>query len=240
MQQEIIKVSALSKKYNEKGDYAAKNISFEGFGGEIVGMIGHNGAGKTTTLKCIMGMLPFKEGEITILGHSIKTDPINAKMNFGFVTDNHAVFSKMTGMQYISFMADIYKVSSSQRTDLFKELEECFQLGKSINNLISTYSHGMKQKVCMMGSLMHQPKLWILDEPLIGLDPKTARSVIKYMVAYAKKGNCVLFSSHNLDTVSKICARVLMIKNGKLTDNIIVKDWVKEHPGEDLEDYFLS
>lgn len=240
MEKEIISVENLYKKYTDKGDYAVKDISFSGYGGELVGIIGHNGAGKTTTLKCILGMLPFSDGSIKILGHDIKTSPVKAKRGFGFVTDNHSVFLKMTGMQYICFMADIYGVSNNERLRKIAELEQCFQLGKSIHNLIATYSHGMKQKICMMGSLMHSPQLWILDEPLIGLDPRTCQAVTQYMVDYAKKGNCVLFSSHNLDTVSRICSRVLMIKNGRLTDNITVADFKALHPDKNLEQYFLD
>lgn len=240
MSQEVIKISNLFKKYNKQDDYAVKDISFSCNEGDIIGILGHNGAGKSTTLKCLMGMFSFQEGDITICGSSIKTQPLEAKQCFGFVTDNHSVFLKMTGIQYLAFMADVYGVPTDVRKARIEELEQRFQLGKSIDCLISSYSHGMKQKICMMGSLIHKPKVWILDEPMVGLDPKTTRSVCEFMKQYANEGNVILFSSHNLDMVAKLCQRAIIIKKGELFADIVIQQFLKENPLIDLEEYFLN
>ena len=185
-------------------------------------------------------MLPYDEGKIEVCGFDIKKDPIKAKGNIGFVTDNHAVFLKMTGKQYLSFMADIYRVPTEVREGRVEELERVFQLGEAINNLISSYSHGMRQKICMMGSLMHSPKLWILDEPMTGLDPRTMHSVTEFMHEYAASGHCIIFSSHALNTVAKICDRVVLIKKGKQISDIDVQAMKREDPSFDFEEYFLA
>lgn len=235
----VLRVSDLCKRYSKKAELAVENVSFDCHEGEIVGLLGHNGAGKSTTLKCIEGMLPFESGQISICGFDIKKEPIKAKMNMGFVTDNHAVFVKMTGVQYLSFLADVYKVPTEQRKERFEFLESIFKLGDAVNNLVSSYSHGMRQKICMMGSLIHSPKLWILDEPMTGLDPVTMRAVQNFMKSYAKQGNCIIFSSHALDTVAKICDRVVLIKKGKQIRDIDIKERKKANPNFDFEEYFL-
>ena len=230
-----VTVEALKKKYPRAREYALNGISFSIDRGEIVGLLGHNGAGKSTTLKCLTGMLPFTEGEISVFGRSVKTDATAVKASFGFVTDNHAVFSKMTGLEYIAFMADIYGVSKEDRESRLAELQECFGLGERIGTLISSYSHGMKQKICMMGSLIHNPPLWILDEPMVGLDPRTMRAVSDYMRAYAEKGGAVLFSTHNLDAVKRICDRAVVIRNGLIE----LDSPVAELDGDDLLERFF-
>lgn len=237
---EIVKVKKLCKKYSKKADYAIKDVEFSCYAGEIVGLLGHNGAGKSTTLKCLEGMLPFDEGEITIDGYDIKKDPQIAKSKMGFVTDNHAVFIKMTGMEYISFMCAVYKVPENLRESRLKKLESIFCLGPAINNLISSYSHGMKQKICMMGSLIHEPKLWILDEPMTGLDPRTMRAVKEFMHEYAAAGNCIIFSSHALNSVSHICDRVVVIRKGQQISDIDIKAMMAKDPNFDFEEYFLA
>ena len=237
---EVLSVVNLSKKYSKKANYAVQNVSFSCYEGEIVGLLGHNGAGKSTTLKCVEGMIPFEEGSVAICGFDVKKDPIKAKANMGFVTDNHAVFIKMTGMQYLSFMADIYGVPSSERASRIEELEKVFILGNPINNLISSYSHGMRQKICMMGSLIHSPKLWILDEPMTGLDPMTMKSVRVFMRKYAQMGNCIIFSSHALETVAELCDRVVLIRKGEQISDLNVKQLKQDDPSFDFETYFLS
>lgn len=212
--EKILSVKGLRKKYAPKAPWAVDGISLECNPGEIVGILGHNGAGKSTTIKCIEGMLPFEEGTIEICGYDVKKHPLKAKSNMGFVTDNHAVFSKMTGLEYLAFLADIYKVETSQREPRLEELQRVFGLGDKVYDLISSYSHGMKQKICMIGSLMHAPGLWVLDEPMTGLDPMTMKSVEKFMREYADRGNAILFSSHNLTSVAKLCDRVVIIKHG--------------------------
>lgn len=240
LKEEVVRVEGLCKKYSKKADYAIENVSFSCYSGEILGLLGHNGAGKSTTLKCLEGMLPYQEGEIFVCGHNIQKEPILAKRNMGFVTDNHAVFVKMTGIEYISFLADVYKVPFEVREQRLEELESVFKLGDAIYNLISSYSHGMRQKICMMGSLIHQPKLWILDEPMTGLDPYTMRAVQNYMRAYVKRGNSIIFSTHSLPTVGNICNRVVVIKKGKQIDTIDVKQKIAENPNFDFEEYFFD
>ncbi len=237
---EIVRVDGLYKKYSKKADWAVENVSFSVNQGEIVGLLGHNGAGKSTTLRCLEGMLPFDQGSISICGYDIVKSPLKAKANMGFVTDDHSVFVKMTGLQYIDFMADIYKVSSALRKERFAELESVFCLGDSVCNLIASYSHGMRQKICMMGSLIHMPRLWILDEPMTGLDPRTMRAVQIFMLDYAKKGNGILFSSHALSTVAKLCDRVVLIRKGKQVSDINVREITEKDSQFDFEEYFLN
>ncbi len=220
----ILKVDSLCKKYSTRANYAIKDISFSCEKGQIVGLLGSNGAGKSTSLKCITGMIPLTEGEITICGCNVSKDPIEAKRHFSFVTDNHATFVKMTGLQYLSFMADVYKVSKEDRMRRYEELESVFQLGDAVKKLISNYSHGMKQKICMMASLIHEPDLWILDEPMVGLDPRTQNAVINFMHAYANKGKTILFSSHNLDVVRRVCDRVVIINKGDIVADLVIDD----------------
>lgn len=236
----VVLIEHLTKQYPRATSPAVEDLSLVCRAGEIVGLLGHNGAGKSTTLKCLTGMLPFSEGEIIIDGHNIRTSPVKAKYAFGFVSDKHDVFVKMTGVQYLNFMADAYGVSNEDRQARLTELDSVFDLGERLLEPISNYSHGMRQKVCMMGSLIHAPKLWILDEPMIGLDPVTSARVSDFMVEYAKRGNCILFSSHNINSVQKICHRAVIINKGKKTDDIVFKDFLAEHDGIDLEAYFLS
>lgn len=238
--EEVVKVTKLCKKYSKKADYAIKDVNFSCYAGEIVGLLGHNGAGKSTTIKCLEGMLPFDEGEISIDGFDIKKQPLEAKSRMGFVTDNHAVFIKMTGMEYISFMCAVYKVPQELRQSRLEKLESVFCLGPAINDLISSYSHGMRQKICMMGSLIHEPKLWILDEPMTGLDPRTMRAVKQFMHEYAAAGNCIIFSSHALNSVSHICDRVVVIRRGHQISDIDIKAMMSEDENFDFEEYFLA
>lgn len=225
-----LEVVSIFKKYNEKSSWAIEDISFSCKKGEIVGILGENGAGKSTTLKCITGIIPQTTGEIRICGYNMATQTIQAKQCFSFVTDNHSTFEKMTGMQYLSFMADVYGVSNQRRKDMYELLEQTFQLGESVNNIIASYSHGMKQKICMMASLIHEPKLWILDEPMVGLDPHTQWAVGQFMENYVKDGKSILFSSHNLDAVRRICHRTLIISSGKLIANLELDQQTKDTP----------
>ena len=236
---EVVRVKGLYKRYSKKADWAVTNVTFSCREGEIVGLLGHNGAGKSTTLKCLEGMLPFERGTITIAGHDIQKDGEAAKQNMGFVTDNHATFVKMTGLQYINFMADVYQVPTELRERRLAALEEVFQLGKPIENLISSYSHGMRQKICMMGSLIHHPKLWILDEPMTGLDPRTMKAVSSFMHRYVAAGNSIIFSSHALNTVAKLCDRVVLIRKGEQVNELNVKQIYAFNPNFDFEEYFL-
>lgn len=235
-----IQIEGLCKQYGKNAAFAVKDLSLTCYPGQIVGLLGHNGAGKSTTLKCLTGMLPFEKGKIVINGFDIKQNPVKAKMTFGFVSDKHDVFVKMTGVQYVNFMADAYGVSKRDRTDRLADLDKVFCLGDRLCDPINNYSHGMRQKICMMGSLIHRPKLWILDEPMIGLDPITNARVSEFMTQYASEGNCILFSSHNISSVEKLCQRAIIINHGVKTDDFAFEDFLKENEGVDLEKYFLS
>lgn len=234
----LLEISGLYKKYNPKDDYTIKNINMYGNAGEIVGILGHNGAGKSTTIKCITGMHPFEEGKIDIAEFDLKSNPIEAKKNFGYVSDEFALFDKMTGFEYVNFLADIYGVSVEERTERIESFQNIFALGKAIYEQISSYSHGMKQKISIMGALIHNPKVFVLDEPMTGLDPYTTNQLKKYFVEHSKQNNLVLFSSHNLDVVEKLCDRVYIIDQGVVLEEINLKEFRKK--GKDLEEYFLS
>lgn len=235
-----IEIKNLGKKYPSSDVYAVKDFNMTVNPGEIVGLLGHNGAGKSTTLKCLTGMLPFGEGSIKINGFNIKTEPVRAKSTFGFVSDRHDVFVKMTGLEYLAFMADAYGVDEKTRLRRIEYLDKVFPLGDRLLDPISDYSHGMRQKICMMGSVIHRPKLWILDEPMIGLDPLTSAKVAAFMKEYALNGNAILFSSHNINSVEKICKRAVIIQGGQKTDDFVIRDFVAQNPGVDLENYFCK
>lgn len=235
-----LEIKNLTKQYHAAPKPAVDNLSVSCYPGEIVGLLGHNGAGKSTTLKCVTGILPYSKGEIFINGYNIEKEPVKAKSTFGYVSDKHDVFVKLTGMQYVDFMANAYGVSIADRKARLDRLEEVFRLGDRIFDTINDYSHGMRQKICMMGSLIHNPKLWIMDEPMIGLDPLTSQRVSEFMKNYARQGNCILFSSHNINSVQKLCDRAVIIQNGVKTDDFYFEQFEREHPGIDLEEYFLS
>lgn len=234
----LLEVTGLYKKYNQNDDYSIKDINIYGNEGEIVGILGHNGAGKSTTIKCITGMHPFDKGTIDIAGFNLMEDAISAKKNFGYVSDEFALFEKMTGFEYINFLADVYGVSEEDRKARIEEFQDIFALGKAIYSQISSYSHGMKQKISIMGALIHNPRLFILDEPMTGLDPYTTNQLKKYFKEHSKKNNLVVFSSHNLDIVEKLCDRVYIIDQGIVLEEIKLKEFKKK--GIDLEEYFLS
>lgn len=234
----LLEVKNLSKKYSKKLDYTIADISLCGNGGEIVGILGHNGAGKSTTIKCLTGIHPYDQGTIKICGYDLKVDSINAKKNFGYVSDEFSLFEKMTGFEFVNFMADMYNVGTDERRARLDELQNLFALGDAIYDPIISYSHGMKQKISFMGALIHKPKVIILDEPLIGLDPYTMSQVKAFFKKYSQDGNLVLFSSHQLGIVEQLCDRAYIIDQGKLLQEIKFKDFKKT--GKDFEEYFLS
>ena len=234
----LIEIKGLAKKYSSKADYTVRDININGEAGEIIGILGHNGAGKSTTIKCVTGMHPYELGEVIIAGHDLKTDSIAAKKSFGYVSDEHILFEKMTGYEYINFMADLYDVEIEDREKRIARFQDIFALGDSIYNPISSYSHGMKQKVSFMAALIHNPEVFIVDEPMVGLDPHTANAVKDFFREHAASGNLVLFSSHNLDVVAKLCNRVYVIDQGRILEEISVADF--KATGRDLEEYFLA
>lgn len=233
----MLKITNYSKKYSGKGNNAVDNLNLELREGEVFGFLGPNGAGKSTTIKSIVGILPFSEGTIEIAGKNIRTHPLEAKMNIGYVPDNHAVYERLTGREYINHIADLYGVSKEDRETRANTFLEKFKLMGAIDDQIKSYSHGMKQKITVTAALIHEPRLWVLDEPLMGLDPQSALQVESYIKEHAAKGNTVLLSSHILDVVAKICDRVAILKKGKLVGVYDLHDLPK---GQTLSDIFLS
>lgn len=211
----MIEINNISKEY-KKNKKVINNLSMKINNGEIFGFLGPNGAGKTTTIKMITGILDVDEGDILIDNYSIKSRPVEAKKNIGLVLDNPDVFLKLKGIEYLNFVADVYDVSEKQRISVIKNLSEIFELKDVLNNKIQSYSHGMKQKLAIISSLLSNPKNWILDEPMTGLDPKSFFELKNLMREHAKNGNAVFFSTHILDVAEKLCDRVAIIDKGKL------------------------
>lgn len=234
----ILEVKNLKKKYKGNDYYSLKGATFECNLGEVVGMVGKNGAGKSTIIKCVTGLIPYSEGSVKVGGFEVKEKSTETKRLIGFVPDVSFAFEKMTGMEYINFVADIYGVSQKDRQERIELFQSKFKLGDKIFNLISSYSHGMKQKISVMASIVSNPKLWILDEPHTGLDPQTTLALRNFMKEYAEKGNCVIFSSHNLDIVEKICDKVIIINNGELISQIDMATF--KNSGKSLEEYFIE
>ncbi len=233
----MLKITNLSKTYAGSSVKSVDNLSLELKQGEIFGFLGPNGAGKSTTIKSIVGILPPDEGIIEINGYNLKTDPLNAKMSMGYVPDNHAVYERLTGREFVNYVADLYGVSKEERETIANYYVEKFKLTAAFDKQIKSYSHGMKQKITLISALVHSPKLWVLDEPLVGLDPQSAYQVKKYMKEHAKKGNTVFFSSHIIDMVEKLCDRVAIILGGKLQG---VYDLKNLPEGKNLEQIFLE
>lgn len=231
----MIKIENFSKKYINADFYSAREINLVIEDGEVLGLVGSNGAGKSTLIKCITGILPFHEGKITIDGFDVSAQPEQAKRRIGYVPDNHVVYEKLTGREYVNYIGSLYGVGKREKTEALEKYAKLFSIENALDTQISNYSHGMKQKICLIGSLVHHPSLWILDEPMVGLDPQTMAQLCREIRAYADEGNSVLFSSHNLDVVKKTCDKAAFIKKGELA---AVVDLRKER-GFDLDGYFM-
>ena len=211
----MIIIKNVSKSYDKKNK-VIKNLNLKIEDGEIFGFLGPNGAGKSTTIKMITGILDIEDGEIIINNHSIKKEPEEAKKCFGYVPDSPDMFLKLKGIEYLNFMADIYEVSLEERTKKIEELTKLFEINDVLNDKIQSYSHGMRQKIVIIGSLLHQPDNWIIDEPMTGLDPKSTFELKKIMRKIADNGHTVFFSTHILDVAEKLCDRIEIINNGEL------------------------
>ena len=211
----MIEINNVSKSYvrNKK---SVDSLNLEIKNGEIFGFLGPNGAGKTTTIRMITGILEPDGGDILIDGYSIRSNPIQAKKQFGFVPDNPDMFLKLKGIEYLNFLAEIYDVPIDKRNKRIENLTKKFEIYNDLNNNIESYSHGMRQKIVICGALISNPKNWILDEPMTGLDPKSSYGLKEMMKAHAKKGNTVFFSTHILDVAERLCDRVGIINKGKL------------------------
>ena len=236
----MIEIKNISKEY-KKNKKVINDINLEIKDGEIFGFLGPNGAGKTTTIKMITGILEIDKGDILIDGKSIKKEPIEAKKQIGLVPDNPDVFLKLKGIEYLNFMADIYEVSTQDRVKRIKELSEKFEINNVLNNKIESYSHGMRQKLIIIGVLLHNPKNWILDEPMTGLDPKSSFELKNMMREHANQKNTVFFSTHILDVAERLCDRIGIIDKGKVLFVGTYEDLKKElKENKSLEELFME
>ena len=227
-----------SKKYANSGVFAVENANLEVRGGEIFGFLGPNGAGKSTIIKTVVGIQPITSGDIYVCGYDIKTQGVEAKRQIGFVPDHYALYEKLTGREYINYIADLYGVSLEDRQKRIENYVKRFELETAFDNQMKTYSHGMKQKIAIMSALVHNPKIWILDEPLTGLDPNSIYQVKECMKEHAKAGNIVFFSSHIIDVVERICDRIAIIKKGHILTTKTVKEI--EESGQTLEKFYMD
>ena len=231
----MLKIEHLTKKY---GDFkAVDDLSLHIAPGEIYGFIGHNGAGKTTTLKSVVGILQFDNGEIYIDGTSITADPLKCKKKIAYSPDNPDIYEFMTGIKYLNFVADIFGVSAADRQEKIRKYAEIFELSSDLAQPISTYSHGMKQKLAIISAWIHGPKLIIMDEPFVGLDPKAAHLLKGMMREICDNGGAIFFSTHVLEVAEKLCDKIAIIKEGKL----VRSGTMEEVKGDDsLEAVFLE
>lgn len=232
----ILEIKNLTKIYNSKRK-AVDSLTLSIEAGDIFGFIGANGAGKTTTLKAVAGIHDFDEGKISIGGHSIKKDPIACKSILAYIPDTPDLYEHLTGYQYINFIADLYNITTLQRTLAIKKYSDLFEMTPNLENVISSYSHGMKQRTAIISALVHSPKLLILDEPFVGLDPKATFLLKQVMQECVSNGAAIFFSTHVLDVAEKLCNKVAIIKAGRLIANGPVET-VKGN--QSLEDFFME
>ena len=231
----MLKIEHLSKYYGDKK--AVDDLNLHIACGEIYGFIGHNGAGKTTTLKSVVGILRFDEGEIYIDGKSIRTQPLECKRSFAYIPDNPDLYDYMTGIKYLNFIADIYGVSTEDRKMYIRKYTDLFELTSELTLPIASYSHGMKQKLAIISAWLHQPKLILMDEPFVGLDPKASHLLKEMMREICNEGGAIFFSTHVLEVAEKLCDKVAIIKGGKL----IRSGTMETVKGDDsLENVFLE
>ena len=231
----MLKIEGLTKTYGDKK--AVDGLSLHIRPGEIYGFIGHNGAGKTTTLKSVAGILSFDEGEIFINGSSIKKNPVECKQQLAYIPDNPDLYDFMSGIKFLNFVADIFGVSSGERQEKIRKYADLFELTKDLAQPISSYSHGMKQKLAVISAWLHSPRLIIMDEPFVGLDPKAAFKLKEMMREHCDNGGAIFFSTHVLEVAEKLCDKVAIIKQGRL----IKSGTMEEVRGdESLEEVFLE
>lgn len=231
----MLRIENVTKTYGEKKAVDALSLHIEK--GEIYGFIGHNGAGKTTTIKSVCGILQFDSGEIYIDGVSVKENPVACKAMLAYIPDNPDLYEFMTGIKYLNFVADIFKVSAEDRRERIRKYGDLFGLTKDLAQPISAYSHGMKQKLAIISAMIHAPKLIIMDEPFVGLDPKASHSLKCLMREFCDEGGSIFFSTHVLEVAEKLCDKVAIIKGGKL----VKMGTMEEVKGDDsLEDVFLE
>ena len=234
--QAILEIKNFTKTYSQNKK-AVDNLSLSVMPGEIHGFIGHNGAGKTTTIRAIVGVMDFNDGEILIAGHSINKEPVKSKSLTAYIPDNPDIYDYITGIQYLNYMADMFSVEKKQREVLIQKYAEVFGITDSLGNLISSYSHGMKQKLALIGAFLHSPKLLVLDEPFVGLDPEAAFHLKEFMRELCNQGSAIFFSTHVLEVAEKLCDKVSIIKQGKM----VVSGSMENVRGSDsLENVFME
>lgn len=232
----MLEIRNYSKSYSE-GKKAADNVSLSVMSGDIYGFIGHNGAGKSTTIRAVVGVLDFTEGEIFIDGHSVKTEPMECKKVTAYIPDNPDLYENLTGIQYLNFIADVFDIGAAEREERIKKYADAFEITSSLGDTISSYSHGMKQKVAIISALIHSPKLLVLDEPFVGLDPKATFTLKEIMHEMCGQGTAIFFSTHVLDVAEKLCNKVAMIKQGRIIASGTMEELTEGHS---LEEAFLE
>lgn len=233
----MLTIQHLTKHYkgSSKG---ITDISLQVKPGDLYAFIGHNGAGKTTALKCIAGIHGFDSGEIRIGGLDLRKDPIGCKRSLAYIPDNPDLYEYLTGIQYLNFIADVFQVEAESRRERIQKYADAFEITRSLGDLIAAYSHGMKQKLALISALVHEPKLWILDEPFVGLDPKASVLLKDTMREICARGGAILFSTHVLDVAEKLCSKVAVIKDGTLVVSGDMEKIVR--PGQTLESIFME
>ncbi len=232
----MLEIRNYSKSYGGEKK-AADNVSLKVMSGDIYGFIGHNGAGKSTTIRAVVGVLDFTEGEIYIDGHSVKDEPMECKKVTAYIPDNPDLYENLTGIQYLNFVADVFDIGAAEREERIRRYADAFEITAALGDLISSYSHGMKQKVALISALIHEPKLLVLDEPFVGLDPKATFKLKEIMHEMCEKGAAVFFSTHVLDVAEKLCNKVAIIRQGKIIDSGTMEEMTEGHS---LEEVFLE
>lgn len=235
----MIKFENVTKTYN-KSVRALDDISFNVKGGEIVGFIGPNGSGKTTTMKLLTGIIRPDSGKITVNGFNIREDPIKVKESIGYISDNPDMFLRLKGTEFLELIGDIYKVPTDERRERISSLAEKFGLTGALSSPMMSYSHGMRQKIMVIAALLHKPPVWILDEPMVGLDPKSAFELKQLMREHTREGNAVFFSTHILEVAEKLCDRVIIIKKGNILYDGTLEELEKQNKNDSLENIFLE
>ncbi len=235
----MISAENITKIYG-KDFVSVDDLSFHINKGEIVGFVGQNGAGKTTTIKMLTGILKPTKGKITVNGFNIDESPMEAKKSIGYIADNPDIFLRLTGYEYVNFIADIYGVSEADRKKRIEEMAGRFEMEDSLDKQMVSYSHGMRQKMMVIGALVHKPPVWILDEPMTGLDPNAAYELKKMMREHADEGNCVFFSTHVLEVAEKLCDNIIIIKKGKDIYQGTLDNLVNDHKNKSLEEIFVE
>ena len=232
----MLKINHLTKIYkgNKK---AVSDLSIHVEPGDIYGFIGHNGAGKTSAIKCIVGIQDFNEGEIFVNGFSVKKDLLKCKESFAYIPDNPDLYGYLTGIQYLNFIADVFQIPAKERTERIQKEAEDFDMVSALGDLISSYSHGMRQKLAIIGAFIHKPKLKILDEPFVGLDPQASVILKQKMHALCEEGSAIFFSTHVLDVAEKLCNKAAIIRNGELIASGKIEELTR---GDSLESVFME